>query len=151
MKLLTEEIKKRLPKLYATESIPLKDKVCVCKFFTPWTYWTWYVVEGSQQEDGDWLFWGLVHGDEKEWGYFLLNEMEAIRGPFGLKIERDLYWGNDGKRFKEFHLDYRDEDDEPSIQEPPKELPVESSKLSVKEMALKIQQDIEDLIDRGEG
>ena len=150
MKLLTEVIKKKLPKLYSTESIPLRDKVCICKFFTPWTYWTWYVVEGAQQEDGDWLLWGLVEGNENEWGYFSLNEIEAIKGPAGLTIERDLHWGNDGKKFKEFHSDFKDEDDKLSNQEPPKELTVESSKPSVKEMALKIQQDIEGLIDRGE-
>jgi hypothetical protein len=145
MKLLTEEIKKRLPKLYATESIPLKDKVCVCKFFTPWTYWTWYVVEGSPREDGDWLLWGYVEGHENEWGYFLLSEMEEIRGPAGLKIERDLYHSGDGKKFREFHPDFKYEDDEPS-----QEIPKENPKPAVKEMALKIQQDIEDLIDQGD-
>ncbi|MCL6481523.1 MAG: DUF2958 domain-containing protein [Firmicutes bacterium] len=29
---------------------------------------------------------------ESELGYFSLDELESIRGPLGLKVERDLYW-----------------------------------------------------------
>jgi len=43
-------------------------------------------------EDGDWLFYGLVDGFEKEWGYFSLKELESVRGPLGLGIERDIYF-----------------------------------------------------------
>lgn len=35
---------------------------------------------------------GLVVGLEKEFGYFLLSELESVKGPLGLKIERDRYW-----------------------------------------------------------
>lgn len=90
MKLITQHILNHLPKLYQTESIPLKDKLVICKFFTPWTYWTWYVFEGEQQDDGDFLFFGMVKGHASELGYFLLSELQAIKGPAGLKIERDL-------------------------------------------------------------
>ena len=91
MKLLTEEIKKQLPKLYATENIPLKDKEIVCKFFNPCGIGTWLVVEGQQEED-DFIFWGLATIHEQEWGYFSLNELEALKLPFGLKIERDIHF-----------------------------------------------------------
>jgi hypothetical protein len=50
------------------------------------------VVEGNEQEDGDWLFFGLVDGMEREWGYFVLSELQSIKGPFGLTIERDLHY-----------------------------------------------------------
>ena len=33
-----------------------------------------------------------MEGLENEFGYFSLRELESIRGPFGLTIERDLYW-----------------------------------------------------------
>lgn len=89
MKLLTKEIIDNLPALYSTESVPLKDKIVICKFFAPWNSWTWYVFEGEKQEDGDYLFFGIVHGHEKECGYFSLSELQSIRWPFGLKIERD--------------------------------------------------------------
>jgi hypothetical protein len=61
MQLMTKEIEKSLPALYSTEKVPTRDKKCVVKYFTPWSNWTWYVVEGSK-EDGDWLFFGLVDG-----------------------------------------------------------------------------------------
>ncbi len=89
MMMLTKEIEKSLPKLYATEKVPVSDKVLVVKYFTPWTNWTWYGVE---YDPVDRLFFGWVVGFEKEWGYFNLDELESVKGPLGLKIERDLYW-----------------------------------------------------------
>ena len=86
MKLLTEEMKKQLPPLYATEKE--KDPTVHVKFFTPWSNWTWFATEF----DGDDLFFGLVEGFCAEWGYFSLKELEAAEGPCGLRIERDLYF-----------------------------------------------------------
>lgn len=91
MKLLTKEIKNKLPKLYETESISLKEKEIVCKFFNPCGVGTWYVIEGQQEED-DFIFWGLVDLHVHEFGYFSLKELEAINLPLGLKIERDIYF-----------------------------------------------------------
>ena len=91
MKLLTEEIKKNLPKLYATENIPLKDKEIICKFFNPCGAGKWDVIE-AEQEDDDTIFFGLVDLHEQEWGYFSLNELEALKLPFGLTIERDIHF-----------------------------------------------------------
>ncbi len=92
MKLLTKAIERKLPTLYATEGKHTTEKKAIVKFFTPDSSWTWYAVEGSRQEDGDMLFFGLVDGHEKEWGYFSLNELAASRGPMGLPIERDRYF-----------------------------------------------------------
>ena len=91
MKLMTKEIEKKLPKLYAKENA--KDPKIIVKFFTPWSNWTWFAYEGEKQEDGNWLFFGMVHGLEHEIGYFSLNELESANGPFGLKIERDKWFG----------------------------------------------------------
>lgn len=91
MKLLTKAIIKKLPKLYATEGIPLQEKEIVCKFFNPCGAGTWYVIEG-QEEDGDFIFFGLVDLHEKEFGYFSLNELQLIKLPFGLTIERDIHF-----------------------------------------------------------
>lgn len=93
MKLLTKEIEKRIPALYTTENINIDDKDVIVKFFTPDANFTWYVVEGEKQENGDWLFFGLVDGIEKEWGYFSLNELKRVRGALGLPVERDIYFG----------------------------------------------------------
>lgn len=94
MKLLTKELKKQIPALYSTESIPLKEKIAVAKFFNPMGAGTWYVIEG-QEEDGDFIFFGLVDLHEQEFGYFSLNELQSIRLPFGLKIERDIHFSQE--------------------------------------------------------
>ena len=91
MKLLTELIKKNLrerPRPNGPQSI---DNV-VCKFFDPCGSWTWYVTEGTEEPEGDWLFYGLVDGFEKEWGYFRLSELESVTNAFGLGIERDIHF-----------------------------------------------------------
>lgn len=91
MKLLTKELRAKLPKLYQTEDIPVEEKIAIAKFFTPDAQWTWYAVEG-QEEDDDFTFFGLVYGLEKEWGYFSLKELESVRGKLGLPIERDKWF-----------------------------------------------------------
>jgi len=94
MKLLTQEIKKTLPAIGSMSEV--RDPKVVVKFFDPSGSWSWFVIEGEQQEDGDWLFYGLVHGFEKEFGYFSLSELETckqdIHGLRGLPIERDLWF-----------------------------------------------------------
>lgn len=86
MKLLTVAIRKQLPPLYSQQEV--EDPKVICKFFTPWTKWTWYAIEF----DGEDLFFGWVEGHDKELGYFSLAELESLNGPFGLKIERDLHF-----------------------------------------------------------
>lgn len=86
MKLLTDEIRATLPPLYSTVNEP--DPIVHVKFFTPWSNWTWYVTEF----DGEDIFFGYVVGFDSELGYFSLSELESIKGPYGLKIERDLYF-----------------------------------------------------------
>ena len=93
MKLMTSEIKQKLPELYSQNNV--HNPICSLKYFTPDSSWTFYAVEGSQQENRDWLFFGKVVSPvvpEGELGYFSLSELEKIRGPLGLSIERDLYW-----------------------------------------------------------
>src|SRR5579863_2136740 len=89
MKLLTDELRTRLPPLYSQEKAP--EPTVYAKFFLPGTSWTWYVTEGGPQED-DYLFFGFVVGQESEFGYFLLSELEGVRTRLGLAVERDLYF-----------------------------------------------------------
>jgi hypothetical protein len=92
MKLLTKAIEAKLAKspLYSHDGSKRPD--VIVKFFTPDSSWTWYVTEGSKTETGDWEFFGLVEGHESELGYFLLSELQSVRGPFGLPVERDKYF-----------------------------------------------------------
>jgi len=96
MKLLTEAIRKLLPPMYSQDGLGGKAVVHM-KMFTPDSSWTWYVIEGESVVDEtnteiDYRFFGLVDGFEKELGYFMLSELEKVKGPLGLPIERDLYW-----------------------------------------------------------
>src|SRR6266568_6192316 len=86
MELLTNELREMLPSLYSQEHVD--DPLCIVKFFTPDSNWTWYAYEF----DGEDLFFGWVCGIERELGYFSLTELEEARGPLGLPIERDLYF-----------------------------------------------------------
>ncbi len=87
MKLLTQEIRKKLPGLYTQEGKGGKA-IAYVKFFTPDSNWSFFATEF----DGEDTFFGLVEGFEKELGYFSLNELQQTKGPLGLSIERDLYW-----------------------------------------------------------
>lgn len=90
-KMLTKEVIAKLPKLYSQEKNP--DPMVVLKFFNPCGAATWYITEG-EEENGDWRFFGLcdLFGDGGELGYVMLSELESVRLPFGLRIERDMYW-----------------------------------------------------------
>lgn len=101
MKLMTKKITRKLLPLGATDGIPVHEKKIAAMFFTPWTYWTWYVVEGECQVDGDYLLHGYITGDCKEWGDFFLSDLMSIAGPFGMHVERDkLFRGNMGDVLK---------------------------------------------------
>jgi len=65
------------------------DPQPVVKFFNPCGAATWLATE--LDEDGDTLF-GLADLGFgcPELGYFSLSELENLRLPFGLKIERDM-------------------------------------------------------------
>jgi hypothetical protein len=96
--MITETLKEIMPPLYSTENIPKEDKIFICKFFNPTGLGSWYIAEGEEQEDGDWLFFGLVDLYEKEWGYFTLNELKSVRGAFGLGVERDIFFHDEPAR-----------------------------------------------------
>jgi len=92
MKLMTKEIERKLAgrPVGSTDGQGVNAEVVV-KYFTPWGAGTWLVTEGERQPDGDWLLYGKAFLFEWEWGYTLLSDLERVRGPFGLGVERDLY------------------------------------------------------------
>ena len=83
--LMPEALRAQLPGLYATEKSP--DPTVWAKYFTPDSSWTWYVTEFDPTDK---LCFGFVVGLDQELGYFSLSELEEVRGPMGLRIERDL-------------------------------------------------------------
>lgn len=92
---MTKTLEKQIPKLYSNEDVE-NPKIAV-HYFNPCGSGDWYVLEGEKQADGDWLFFGFVKGlGFDELGYFTLSELESVKiKPFGLGIERDLYFNKD--------------------------------------------------------
>ena len=90
-KLLPASIAKKIPALGSTDEIPTDRKKVIVKFFSPDSYWRWFVFEGEQREDGDWLFFGLVDGIEAEPGYFTLSELCKLRDPWGWPVKREKF------------------------------------------------------------
>ena len=88
MKLLTSAIRAQARKQYHLGS-DMEKQMIVAKFFDPVGSWTWYLM--NIDEDLDYC-WGIVNGFEVEIGSFSLNELESIKLPFGLGIERDYYF-----------------------------------------------------------
>ena len=84
MILLTSELRERL---LANGRQRGADHVPVVKFFNPLGAGTWLATE--LDADGDTLF-GLADLGEPELGSFSLSEMQSVRLPFGMGIERDI-------------------------------------------------------------
>jgi len=86
MKLMTKEIEKTIPELYATED--MKDPVVKVKYFHALSNYTVYLLEYDPDKR---LGYGLVVAQCTELGYVSLDELESVIVG-GLKMERDLYY-----------------------------------------------------------
>ena len=103
MKLWTKEIEQKAKtKEYSIEAQDGKglDAKILVKYFNPYGAGTWLIVNAVKQEDDDWLLFGYCHIFEWEWGYVMLSELESVKLPFGLSIERELYVT--GKKVKDY-------------------------------------------------
>ena len=89
MELLTPEIRE---KLLANGRSRKSDHTPVVRFFNPAGAGTWLVTD-ADPEDTDIVFALADLGmGSPELGSVRLSEIQAFRGPFGLGIERDLYF-----------------------------------------------------------
>ena len=91
MKLLTKTIEARFKKVGSQEGN--KDPLVIAKFFNPVGRGYWFATEYDPENK---IFYGYVSifGDEcDEWGNFSLEELESLKLPMGMTIERDLYCG----------------------------------------------------------
>lgn len=84
-KLIPDEFLSSIPDLYETEGS--LNPICQIKLFTPDSNWNWFIIEYSADTN---TCYGYVQGLDSELGYFQLSELESVRGPLGLAIERDL-------------------------------------------------------------
>ncbi len=91
----------KIPRLYETEDVPVKDKIIWMHFFIGNS--DWFIAE----YDGEDTFFGFVclNGwkDCAEWGYISFKELRElkVKQPIGingqralipLEVEGDLYW-----------------------------------------------------------
>jgi len=86
----TKEQLEKLPKLYETETTPLKDKPIYLHFFIAGS--DWYIAEF----DGNDLFFGyaILGGDDQsaEWGYVSFTELKELSIFPGIEVDCDLDW-----------------------------------------------------------
>jgi len=88
MMLITKELEKRFKEVgdQSNESNP----IVIVKLFNPCGAGTWYLTEYDPETR---IAFGYVTGlAEDEWGSISIEELENVNLPFGLKIERDLYF-----------------------------------------------------------
>lgn len=91
--LMTKELEKIIPAMYASEDTKLENKMIYAKFFIH--NWTWWILEYSKE---DRLFFAYVQGQYDELGYVSLDELEELNIN-GLRVERDKYFTP--KRYKD--------------------------------------------------
>lgn len=91
-KLLPNDLEKTIPMMNSEQcAISDKERRVPVKFFSPYSNWTWYVLEYDPETRE---FFGLVCGLEKEFGYFSFDELAGasrMGGKLPL-IERDCHW-----------------------------------------------------------
>lgn len=88
MKLITKTLEDRFNEI--GDQSQSSNPLIIAKFFNPCGSGTWYATE-YDKENG--ICFGYVTGlYENEWGTFSIAELESVRLPFGLSIERDLYF-----------------------------------------------------------
>ena len=85
---MTKEIQEKAEKQYDEDSD--MEQMVVAKFFNPVGSWTWYLM--NMADNGDYC-WGIVNGNAVEMGSWQMSELQKVKiKPFGLGIERDLYF-----------------------------------------------------------
>lgn len=80
----------KVPRLYETESISLKDKIIHLHFFIGGC--DWFIAE----YDGEDTFFGfaILNNDQvnAEWGYISFSELKEIKVQGCTEIDNDLHW-----------------------------------------------------------
>lgn len=88
MELITKELKARFAEI--GDQSELDNPIVVAKFFDPTGSATWYATEYDEERN---VCFGYVAGLAfDEFGSFSIDELESLKRPFGLTIERDLYF-----------------------------------------------------------
>lgn len=88
MKLISKELEQRFAEI--GEQTSNENPLVIAKFFDPAGSATWYATEYDKETN---ICFGYVTGlIENEWGAFSISELEQVQCPFGLGIERDIFF-----------------------------------------------------------
>jgi len=95
----SDNITKSLPPLSVVRGL-MYDEICVHLCFSiiinqesyPSVVWSWYVLAGDKEPDGDWKFWGLVSKNQSDFEEFRLGKLRGIAESWNSKLllEDDL-------------------------------------------------------------
>lgn len=97
MIILTEEIEKKIPRIYTPDEVIAKrieNIDIIIRFFCPQNGWEWFVTEGEKDDTGEWIFLGYVKTNFKEWKSFSLRDLENFESKTGFQVIRDPYFLN---------------------------------------------------------
>ena len=88
MKLITKTLINRFKQI--GDQSENENPIFIAKFFDSIGSGTWYASEYNPETN---ICYGYVTGLAfDEWGTFSITELESILGPFGKRIERDIYF-----------------------------------------------------------
>lgn len=88
MDLLPQYLEKTLPPL-GNQQDKREGAIAYVRFFTPWSRWMWFATEYDR---GSRIFFGLIVGEDAEYGYFSLDDLEAMEDLLGLRVVHDVFW-----------------------------------------------------------
>jgi len=92
MKLITDKLIQRFKEQGDTAEMKAENITVIAKFFCPWGAATWFATDYYPEENLCFGYANLGDDSSAELGYFSIEELESLRGPLGLRVERDLYW-----------------------------------------------------------
>ena len=92
MKLLTKEVLEQFNEQGDTSEKKAEDIKIICKYFNPAGAGSWYCYEFVPEDKIFWCFADLGMPDCAECGTVSLTELEELKLPFGMGIERDLFF-----------------------------------------------------------
>jgi hypothetical protein len=87
MKLLTADLKKKFARTGSQQDV--EDPVIIAKYFIGLYNWTFYATEFDPITK---VFTGIFRWLETEWGTIGLHHLESMRGPAGIRVERDKFF-----------------------------------------------------------
>ena len=94
MKLMTKALEKQFTKVGSQENS--ENPTVLAHFFNPVGGGNWFATEYNPIDKIFFGYVSLFNDHCNEWGSFSLEELESVKGRFGLGIERNLYFKQQG-------------------------------------------------------